>query len=303
MVLKPTIHHIPVCPFSQRLEILLTLKGVRDQITFSVVDITKPRPERLLQLTGGTTALPILETADGTLKESLVILRYLDESYATPIARSTPFERAIENMMIALEGDFTASGYRLVMNQDAGKREALHQAVLTQYGRLEAFLARHNPDGVFLFERFGLAEAVFTPMFVRFSFLDYFEAFELADQGYGRVKRRQLLSSELVAPPSTTLRAVPLPRKRERLPCGKVVPHRRPLPLAGEGDRRQAVEGGAARAMADRTAAGLVSTSSIEKRTTWMPLSSRKAVRRSSCVFRSSWTGPSTSIANFRAAQ
>lgn len=187
--MKPTIHHIPVCPFSQRLEILLTLKGMRDQVSFSVVDITKPRSDRLLQLTGGTTALPILETEDVTLKESLVILRYLDESFATPVARSTPLERAIENMMIAMEGDFTASGYRLVMNQDSGKREALYQAVLAQHGRLEAFLTRHNLDGTYLFERFGLAEAVFTPMFVRFSFLDYFEAFELPDQGYGRVKR------------------------------------------------------------------------------------------------------------------
>jgi glutathione S-transferase len=186
---KPTIHHIPVCPFSQRLDILLTLKGMRDQVSFSVVDITKPRSDRLLQLTGGTTALPILETEDVTLKESLVILRYLDESFATPVARFTPLERAIENMMIAMEGDFTASGYRLVMNQDAGRREALYQALLAQYGRLEAFLTRHNPDGTFLFERFGLAEAVFTPMFVRFSFLDYFEAFELPDQGYGRAKR------------------------------------------------------------------------------------------------------------------
>ena len=34
-----------------------------------------------------------------------------------------------------------------------------------------------NPDGVFLFERFGLAEAVFTPMFVRFAFLEYYENF------------------------------------------------------------------------------------------------------------------------------
>ena len=25
----PTVYHIPVCPFSQRLEILLTLKGLR----------------------------------------------------------------------------------------------------------------------------------------------------------------------------------------------------------------------------------------------------------------------------------
>lgn len=187
---KPTIHHIPVCPFSQRLEILLTLKGVRDEVAFSVVDITRPRDERLLQLTGGSTALPILEAAEGVLKESLVILRYLDERFAaTPIARSTPFERGIENMLMAMEGDFTAGGYRMVMNQDADKREALQQAMLTQYGRLEAFLARHNPDGTYLFDRFGLAEAVFTPMFVRFAFLDYFEAFALPDHGFERVKR------------------------------------------------------------------------------------------------------------------
>ena len=40
---KPTIYQIPVCPFCQRLDILLTLKGVRDQVEFSVVDITRPR--------------------------------------------------------------------------------------------------------------------------------------------------------------------------------------------------------------------------------------------------------------------
>lgn len=187
---KPIVHHIPVCPFSQRLEILLALKGKRDAVTFSVVDITRPRSAELLQLSSGSTALPILETADGVLMESLVILRYLDETFAeTPIARATPYERAVENMLIAMEGGFTASGYRLVMSQDADRREALHDAVLTQYRRLEAFLAAHNPHGTFLFERFGLAEAVFTPMFVRFSFLDYFEAFELPAEGFERVRR------------------------------------------------------------------------------------------------------------------
>jgi glutathionyl-hydroquinone reductase len=40
---KPTVYHIPVCPFSQRLEILLALKGLRGAVDFHVVDITKPR--------------------------------------------------------------------------------------------------------------------------------------------------------------------------------------------------------------------------------------------------------------------
>ncbi|MDP9485028.1 MAG: hypothetical protein M3Q49_04405 [Actinomycetota bacterium] len=44
----PTVYHIPVCPFSRRLEILLTLKGCRHLVDFHVVDITRPRVTPLL---------------------------------------------------------------------------------------------------------------------------------------------------------------------------------------------------------------------------------------------------------------
>ncbi|MBT8414598.1 MAG: glutathione S-transferase N-terminal domain-containing protein, partial [Boseongicola sp.] len=39
-----SMYHIPVCPFSQRVEILLSLKGLSDEVDFHTVDITKPRP-------------------------------------------------------------------------------------------------------------------------------------------------------------------------------------------------------------------------------------------------------------------
>ena len=55
---KPIVHHIPVCPFCQRLEILLALKGQPDAVEFRVVDITRPRDPGLLAKTRGTTALP-----------------------------------------------------------------------------------------------------------------------------------------------------------------------------------------------------------------------------------------------------
>src|SRR3712207_4146746 len=72
----PTVYHIPVCPFSQRLEILLELKGLSGAVAFEVVDITKPRPEALMRKTRGTTALPVLETGEGGIvKESMVILQ------------------------------------------------------------------------------------------------------------------------------------------------------------------------------------------------------------------------------------
>jgi glutathione S-transferase len=187
----PTVYHIPVCPFSQRLEILLELKGLSGAVAFEVVDITKPRPEVLLRKTRGTTALPVLETeSGGILKESMVILRYLEDSLpGPPVAQRDPYRHAVEGMLTAMEGPFGAWGYRYVMNGDEGKREEFRQGMLDQYARLNDFLVQHSPSGPFLFENFGLAEAVFTPFFMRFWFLEYYEGFDLPhEERYARVR-------------------------------------------------------------------------------------------------------------------
>ncbi|AXI41424.1 glutathione S-transferase family protein [Sulfitobacter sp. SK011] len=191
MTEKHIVYHIPVCPFSQRLEILLALRGQTDAVEFRVVDITKPRDPELLAKTRGTTALPVLETIDGRiLKESLVILRYLDEALdGPPLRRSDPLEHAIESMLIAREGPFTMAGYLFVMNQDRARRDEHLEKLLAIYRDINDFLVDQNPKGTYLFEDFGLAEAVFTPMFKRFWFLDYYEDFELpAGSAYDRVR-------------------------------------------------------------------------------------------------------------------
>lgn len=187
-----TVYHIPVCPFCQRLEILLALKGQQDAVRFVVVDITQPRPDWLLAKTRGTTALPVLETADGhILKESLVILQYLEDLFPEPpVAQRDPYRRAVEGMLCRMEGDFVSAGYTWVMNQDPGKRDALRDHMLKQYARLNDFLLQHAPDGTWLFDDFGWAEAVYTPFFMRFWFLAYYEGFELPDDpAYARVRR------------------------------------------------------------------------------------------------------------------
>ncbi len=188
----PIVYHIPVCPFSQRLEILMTLKGLPDAVDFEVVDITRPRDPALLRKTRGTTALPVLEMPDGQIiKESLVILRCLDEGIGDrQIRRSDPLEHAVEGMLIGREGAFTMAGYLYVMNRDPAETETHRERLLALYRDLNDFLLEHNPGGTWLFEDFGLAEAVFTPIFMRFWFLDYFEGFELPDTpGYARVAR------------------------------------------------------------------------------------------------------------------
>jgi glutathione S-transferase len=183
MTARPTVHHIPVCPFCQRLEILLGLKGLEGAVGFSVVDITRPRDPALLAKARGSTVLPILELPDGSiLKESLVILRYLDESLPGPtIARGDAHERAVENMLIAKEGAFAAAGYRFVMNQDPAARPRLHEAMDAQYAELDDYLRWQSPEGPFLFDTFSLAEAVFTPLFMRFWFLGYYEGYAIPE--------------------------------------------------------------------------------------------------------------------------
>lgn len=178
-----TLWHIPVCPFSQRLEILLALKGCRDAVRFEVVDITRPRPDWLLAKTGGNTALPILEDERSrVLKESLVLLRYLEQRLTPAITRTDPYEAGLENMLISMEGPFTTAGYRFLMNPDPSARDHFAQQMLERHAELDAFLVAHAPDRPFLFERFGLAEAVYTPFFQRFWFLEYYEGFELPEQ-------------------------------------------------------------------------------------------------------------------------
>ena len=188
----PTVYHIPVCPFSQRLEILLTLKGCRHLVDFHVVDITRPRPGWLIEKMHGTTALPVLETEEGgIIKESMVILGYLEDRHPEPaVAQRDPYRRAVEGMMNAMEGEFCALGYRYVLNQDGAKRDEFRRRMLDQYARLDEFLLRHNPAGTFLFEQFGLAETVFTPLLMRFWFLEYYEDFDLPrEDRYARVRR------------------------------------------------------------------------------------------------------------------
>lgn len=187
-----TVYHIPVCPFSQRLEILLSLKGGREEVEFVVVDITKPRPAWLLEKTQGTTAMPILETHDGTvLKESLVILQYLEDITADkPIAQADPLRRALENMLVSLAGPLADAGYAMVLNTDPGLRVGHEQRLLAIYRSINDFLERHATSDQWLFDDFGWAELVFTPLLMRFWFLDYYEGFRLPkDNAFVRVSR------------------------------------------------------------------------------------------------------------------
>lgn len=185
------MHHIPVCPFSQRVEILLQLKGLESEVVFNVIDITGPRPDYLAPLLSGTTALPVIEIeGKAAIKESMVILRMIEAMFPEPaVARRDPHEHALESILVEKQGPFTDVGYGMVLNQDRDQRERYLKRLLSLYREMNMILVTYAPGDTYFFEAFGWAEVVFTPIFQRFWFLDYYEGFRLPEGAeYDRVR-------------------------------------------------------------------------------------------------------------------
>ena len=183
MTEKMIIYHIPGCPFSERVEILAELKGLGGVFEDMEIDISKPRPDWLLEKTRGTTSLPAMTLENGeTLKESMVIMRYLEDRFPQPpVAQQDPYRHAVEGMLCATDMQYSGAGYRMILNRDADKRDECRAAVDEQYVRLNDFLEYYAPDSDFLFEQYGWAEVAFTPMFKRLWFLEYYEDYRIPD--------------------------------------------------------------------------------------------------------------------------
>jgi glutathione S-transferase len=174
------LYHFPGCPYSERVEILLALKGLSGVIEDVVLDISQPRPDWLLAKAGGSTALPVLEIDGRVLRESVIILRYLDSMFPdTAVIQRQPVDHAIESLMGLMDSGYAKAGYALLMNRDAAMRAELRAGVDAQYRLLDEFLRRHGGAGPFLFDDFGWAEVIMTPILKRLQCLDYYDDYEI----------------------------------------------------------------------------------------------------------------------------
>lgn len=178
---KMVIYHIPGCPFSERVEILAELKDLNEVFEDMEIDISRPRPDWLLAKTRGSTKLPAMTLENGeTLKESMVIMRYLEDRFQEPpVAQRDPYRHAVEGMLCSLDMAFAGAGYRMILNRDRGQRDECRAEVDAQYARLDDFLSYYAPDRDYLFDDFGWAEAAFAPMFKRLWFLEYYEDYRI----------------------------------------------------------------------------------------------------------------------------
>ncbi|CAH0495271.1 glutathione S-transferase family protein [Novosphingobium sp. CECT 9465] len=183
------MYNFPGCPFSERVEILLDLKGLRHLYADHPLDLSQPRPQWLLDKTGGSAQLPALDTPQGVLRESEVIMRYLDATHGeVPIARADPYEHAIECLFAALSGALSVAGYTLLKSQDPARRDELVAALDQRFAALDAYLLRNAAGADFLFDRFGWAEAMMVPTLKRLWCAEYYEGYAIP-QSFARLHR------------------------------------------------------------------------------------------------------------------
>ena len=182
------IYSIAVCPFAQRSRMVLALKGVPFELT--EIDITKPRPDWFLAL-NPLGQVPVIRHAGRVLNESSVINEYLEDVFPDPpVFPADPFRRAQSRILIDhLNTAFVPAMYALLINQDPARHAALVAKCLAGWRWLDAFLTRHNPDGTWLWDGFGMADLSAAPFFQRWCLNEHFRRFVLPEDGTARVRR------------------------------------------------------------------------------------------------------------------
>jgi glutathione S-transferase len=182
----------PLCPYVQRAAIVLAEKGVpfarRD------VDLAdKPAWFRALSPLGKT---PVLLVGEEPLFESAVICEYLDETVAPALHPRDPLARARVRAWMEFGSAVLNAVAAFYNAPDEAALAARRADLRARFEQVEAALDPRGPW--FEGERFGLADAVFGPVF------RYFEVFEaLGEAGFfDALPRVQAWRAALAARPS-----------------------------------------------------------------------------------------------------
>lgn len=189
MTAEVEIYSIAVCPFAQRTRMVLTLKGVPFRLT--EIDITKPRPDWFLAM-NPLGQVPVIRHCGRVLNESSVINEYLEEVFPEPrVFPADAYQRAQSRILIdQVNQSFVPAMYTLLLNQDPARHRELVAKSLASFRWLDGFLRRHNPEGTFLWDGFGMADLSTAPFFQRYCLNTHYRGFVLPEnEEYSRVRR------------------------------------------------------------------------------------------------------------------
>jgi glutathione S-transferase len=160
----------PICPYVQRVAILLNEKG----LSFERLEINlNNKPSWFLEISPlGKT--PVLLVNDQAIFDSLVICEYLDEAYAPPLHPSELLRKAQHRSWIEFGNGILATISVLYNTKDLTELNQSANTLSQKFKQLEEQL---GTGPYFEGEEFSLIDAVYGPIFRYFDVLDKLELF------------------------------------------------------------------------------------------------------------------------------
>jgi len=160
-----TLVSFDLCPYVQRAAISMLEKGVQfDQVYVDLSD--KPTWFRMISPLG---KVPLLKVGEEVIFESAVILEYLEETQPHPLLPGDPLERARQRAWIEFGSSILNDIAGFYSARDEATFNAKIRSLTERFDRVE----RERGDGLwFSGDSFGLADAVFGPVFRYFDVFD-----------------------------------------------------------------------------------------------------------------------------------
>jgi glutathione S-transferase len=162
---RPELISFNICPFVQRVVILLNVKGVEHDVRY--IDLAN-KPDWFLKISP-YGKVPLLHVGEHVLFESAIINEYLDEVYEPQLLSKDPLERAYDRGWIHFAGEMLGPQYVWMIAKDVERFEAQEATIKSQLAKLEEQLG----DGPFFHgELFTLVDASIAPALFRYTILE-----------------------------------------------------------------------------------------------------------------------------------
>lgn len=173
---SPLLYSADVCPFAQRVRMMLLEKGV--EFTTRPVDLDAPDPEFLA--VSPHARVPLLVHGGERVWESSVINEYLEEVFDGPaLLPAEPARRArVRNWVVFADTQFVPWFYKLLLQQDPSVQAAYGDRMLDSLKFMEQGLAESGGP-YWMGPAPSLADLAFYPFFERFCVLNHYRNYHL----------------------------------------------------------------------------------------------------------------------------
>jgi len=177
--MKPELISFKLCPFVQRLVILLNEKQVEFDVTY--IDLADP-PAWFKEISP-QGKVPLLRVGDTVLFESAVIMEYLDETHPPSLHPSDPLQKALNRAWVEYASQLFFTQFRMTNSPDEAAFDKERTELKAGLSRLEAQVKGPFFNG----EAFALIDAAYAPLFMRARLLEQWHPLGLLE-GCGKLQ-------------------------------------------------------------------------------------------------------------------